>query len=82
MSINNESANFSKITEEEAEKYKLETKAYYDPDFFVGEWKSDVATESPLKIIKEGEKYYYLSEFLEKKQLSYDSYDVGICRYP
>lgn len=72
MSINNETATFSKVTKEEAEKYKKETEAYYNPNFFVGEWKSDVEQEKPLKLIKEGDSFYYVSDFLGKQKLIYD----------
>ncbi|WP_333889361.1 hypothetical protein [Sphingobacterium siyangense] len=73
MSIGNKGADFSKVSKEKAEEYKKAYDAYYDPDFFVGEWKSDVEQEVPLKIVKEGESYFYVSGFLGKKKLTYDS---------
>lgn len=73
MSIGTQGANLTKISKEEAEKRNKEYEAYYDPNFFVGEWKSDIATESPINIIKEGNEYYFVSGFLGKKRLSYNS---------
>ena len=73
MSIGNKGADFSKVSKEKAEEYKKAYDAYYDPDFFVGEWKSDVEQEVPLKIVKEGDSYFYVSGFLGKKKLTYDS---------
>jgi len=70
MSIGSKGANFSRVSKE---KYKKAYETYYDPEFFVGEWKSDVEKEGPLKIIKEDNTYYYVSDFLGKKKLSYDS---------
>lgn len=37
------------------------------------DWKSDVKTESPITIIKEGNKDYFVSGYLGKKLLSYNS---------
>ncbi len=73
MSIGAKSADFTKITKTEAEKRKKEYEEYFNPDFFVGEWKSDVKTESPITIIKEDKKYYFISGYLGKKLLSYNS---------
>ncbi|WP_312905870.1 MULTISPECIES: hypothetical protein [Sphingobacterium] len=73
MSIGNQGAAFSRVSKEKAEEYKKANDAYYDPDFFIGEWKSDVEQEVPLKIVKEGDSYYYVSGFLGKKKLAYDS---------
>lgn len=72
MSIGNQGADFSKVSKEKAEEYKKANDAYYDPDFFIGEWKSDVEQEVPLKIVKEGDSYFYVSGFLGKKKLAYD----------
>lgn len=73
MSIGNKGADFSRVSKEKAEEYKKAYDAYYNPDFFVGEWKSDVEQEVPLKIVKEGDSYFYVSGFLGKKKLTYDS---------
>ncbi len=73
MSIGNQGAAFSRVSKEKAEEYKKANDAYYDPDFFIGEWKSDVEQEVPLKIVKEGDSYFYVSGFLGKKKLTYDS---------
>lgn len=73
MSIGTKGADFTKITKAEAEKRKKAYEEYFNPDFFVGEWKSDVKTESPITIIKEGNKYYFVSGYLGKKLLSYNS---------
>ncbi|QIH35953.1 hypothetical protein [Sphingobacterium sp. DR205] len=72
MSIGNKSADFSRISKEKAQEYKKAYDAYYDPDFFVGEWKSEVEQEKPLKITKEEETYFYVSDFLGKQRLVYD----------
>ncbi|WP_313491673.1 hypothetical protein [Sphingobacterium multivorum] len=73
MSIGNKSADFSKVSKDKVEEYKKAYEAYYNPDFFVGEWKSDVEQEKPLKLIKEANSYFYVSDFLGKKKLIYDS---------
>ena len=73
MSIGTKGTNFTKITKEEAEKRNKEYEEYYNPDFFVGEWKSDVKTESPINILKEGKEYYFVSGYLGKKLLNYNS---------
>lgn len=73
MSIENKGATFARVSKAKAEEYKKAYDAYYDPDFFIGEWKSDVEQEVPLKIIKEENTFYYVSDFLGKKKLSYDS---------
>ena len=73
MSIGTKGANLTKITKAEAEKRNKAYEEYYNPDFFVGEWKNDVATESPINIVKEGDEYYFASGFLGKKRLSYNS---------
>ncbi|WP_367210161.1 hypothetical protein [Sphingobacterium sp. R2] len=73
MSIGSKGTNFSRVSKEKAVEYKKAYEAYYDPKFFVGEWKSDVEKEASLKIIKEENSYYYVSDFLGKKKLSYDS---------
>ncbi|WP_341830997.1 hypothetical protein AACH28_16290 [Sphingobacterium thalpophilum] len=73
MSIGTKGADFTKISKTEAEKRNKEYEEYFNPDFFVGEWKSDVKTESPITIIKEGNEYYFVSGYLGKKFLSYNS---------
>ncbi|HBI88869.1 MULTISPECIES: hypothetical protein [Sphingobacterium] len=73
MSIGNKGADFSRASKEKAEEYKKALDTYYDPDFFVGEWRSEIEQEKPLKLIKEGNSYCYISDFLGKKKLTYDS---------
>ncbi|MEN5196980.1 hypothetical protein [Sphingobacterium faecium] len=73
MSIGNKSADFLRISKEKAEEYKKAYDAYYDPDFSVGEWKSDLEQEKPLKLVKEENSYFYVSDFLGKKKLTYVS---------
>lgn len=72
MSIGSKAANFSKVSKEKAAEYKQANDTYYDPNFFVGEWKSEVEQEKPLKIIKEEGAYFYVSDFLGKQRLVYD----------
>lgn len=73
MSIGNKGADFSRVSKEKAEEYKKAYDAYYDPAFFEGEWKSEVEQEKPLKIIKEGDAYFYIDGFLGKRKLAYDN---------
>ncbi|WP_286779315.1 MULTISPECIES: hypothetical protein [Sphingobacterium] len=73
MSIANKGAEFSRVSKEKAEEYKKAYDDYYNPEFFVGEWKSDVKQEKPLKIIKEGDSYFYIDGFLGKRKLAYDN---------
>ncbi|CDT26620.1 exported hypothetical protein [Sphingobacterium sp. PM2-P1-29] len=73
MSIGNKSTSFSKISKEEALKHQAEYEAYYNPDFFIGEWKSETDSGSPLKIIKEDNNYYYVGGLLGKYKMSYNT---------
>ncbi len=73
MSIANKGAEFSRVSKEKAEEYRKAYELYYDPEFFVGEWKSEVEKEKPLKIIKEGDSYFYIDGFLGKRKLAYDN---------
>lgn len=72
VSMGNKSEEMTRISKEEAEQLKTYIASYYNPDFFVGGWKSDVAQEDPFNIIKEGDTYYYVGSFLGKKAMKYD----------